>query len=242
MNTWTMAFFALAVAGPIGPPGPRHSSALVAEDTLESLESEIATRSKAGELSEADVLGFTQRALGLGKSAKDAAARAELVKLCYGMIPPGPSPQVDKLRGELWDLVIAKDANEGAVVAPLVAPYLKEFARAAELGKKSKSPEIKAACAFVPLSPLIAARERSEKDTKELVAGLNAIKKAYGQVVDPGTKKPWSQICDDVLFQVENLAVGNFAPEIEAADTSGVKFKLSDYRGKVVLLDFWGNW
>ena len=32
------------------------------------------------------------------------------------------------------------------------------------------------------------------------------------------------------------------APEIEGVDIDGKKFKLSDYRGKVVVLDFWGNW
>ncbi len=38
------------------------------------------------------------------------------------------------------------------------------------------------------------------------------------------------------------LNVGKVAPEIEAEDIDGVKFKLSDYRGKVVVLDFWGDW
>ena len=38
------------------------------------------------------------------------------------------------------------------------------------------------------------------------------------------------------------LAIGNQAPEIEAEDLDGQTFKLSDYRGKVVMLDFWGNW
>jgi hypothetical protein len=38
------------------------------------------------------------------------------------------------------------------------------------------------------------------------------------------------------------LGPGRAAPEIEGEDTDGKKFKLSDYRGKVVLLDFWGNW
>ena len=40
----------------------------------------------------------------------------------------------------------------------------------------------------------------------------------------------------------ELLAVGKPAPEIEGEDIDGMAFKLSDYRGKVVLLDFWGNW
>jgi hypothetical protein len=38
------------------------------------------------------------------------------------------------------------------------------------------------------------------------------------------------------------LGPGREAPEIDGEDTDGKKFKLSDYRGKVVLLDFWGNW
>jgi hypothetical protein len=38
------------------------------------------------------------------------------------------------------------------------------------------------------------------------------------------------------------IVVGQPAPEIEAEDLDGKRFKLSDYRGKVVLLDFWGNW
>ena len=38
------------------------------------------------------------------------------------------------------------------------------------------------------------------------------------------------------------LVAGKAAPEITARDTDGEEFNLSDYRGKVVMLDFWGNW
>jgi hypothetical protein len=40
----------------------------------------------------------------------------------------------------------------------------------------------------------------------------------------------------------EALAVGKVAPDIVGEDIDGKEFKLSDYRGKVVVLDFWGNW
>lgn len=44
------------------------------------------------------------------------------------------------------------------------------------------------------------------------------------------------------LHEIRNLAVGKVAPEIEGEDVDGKRFKLSDYRGKVVVLDFWGDW
>jgi hypothetical protein len=44
------------------------------------------------------------------------------------------------------------------------------------------------------------------------------------------------------LFEERNLVTGKVAPIISGEDQDGKQFKLSDYRGKVVVLDFWGNW
>ncbi|MDG1874966.1 MAG: TlpA disulfide reductase family protein [Mariniblastus sp.] len=41
---------------------------------------------------------------------------------------------------------------------------------------------------------------------------------------------------------MEHLQVGHEAPDIIGKDLDGMEFRLSDYRGKVVLLDFWGHW
>jgi hypothetical protein len=44
------------------------------------------------------------------------------------------------------------------------------------------------------------------------------------------------------LFDLRFLSVGKPAPEVEGEDQDGKKFKLSDYKGKVVLLDFWSQY
>jgi hypothetical protein len=44
------------------------------------------------------------------------------------------------------------------------------------------------------------------------------------------------------LFEAHNLMVGKVAPDIVAEDIDGKQFALADYRGKIVLLDFWGHW
>jgi hypothetical protein len=44
------------------------------------------------------------------------------------------------------------------------------------------------------------------------------------------------------LVELRHLTVGKPALEIEGEDIDGTPFKLSDYRGKVVMLSFWGHW
>jgi hypothetical protein len=44
------------------------------------------------------------------------------------------------------------------------------------------------------------------------------------------------------LYEHENLRVGLVAPEIAARDVRGAPLRLSDHRGRVVLLGFWGFW
>jgi thiol-disulfide isomerase/thioredoxin len=44
------------------------------------------------------------------------------------------------------------------------------------------------------------------------------------------------------LEAMRRLAVGNVAPEIDGEDIDGKPMRLSDYRGKVVVLVFWATW
>jgi hypothetical protein len=60
------------------------------------------------------------------------------------------------------------------------------------------------------------------------------VKLAYGGTVGSQARSE--------LYAMRFLGIGQEAPEVEGEDADGQKFKLSDYRGKVVLLDFWGHW
>ena len=78
-----------------------------------------------------------------------------------------------------------------------------------------------------------------------IIASEEAIKQA---LVDLEQVQQISQVenlrtrARNFAYELTHLRIGLPAPEIEAEDLDGVVFKLSDYRGKVVLLDFWGHW
>jgi thiol-disulfide isomerase/thioredoxin len=55
-------------------------------------------------------------------------------------------------------------------------------------------------------------------------------------------KKTLGQVAEARLDEVFNLAVGKPAPEIDGEDVEGKPLKLSNYKGKVVMLVFWGSW
>jgi hypothetical protein len=72
----------------------------------------------------------------------------------------------------------------------------------------------------------------------EIEALFERAAETYGDVAHPygGTigEKARAE-----LFEIRELSVGRTAPDIEGVDQHGQRFKLSDSRGKVVLLDFW---
>jgi hypothetical protein len=75
----------------------------------------------------------------------------------------------------------------------------------------------------------------------QYVALLERIAKDYADVRD-ARNRPLGPRAEGAVFELQNRQIGMLAPDIEAEDIDGTTFKLSDYRGKVVVLDFWGHW
>jgi hypothetical protein len=84
-------------------------------------------------------------------------------------------------------------------------------------------------------------KEDPTKTSREIEALYERVTKDYSDVKAPRGSSLGEQAKKE-LYEIRFLAVGKPAPDIEGEDADGKKFKLSDYRGKVVLLDFWGNW
>ena len=78
-----------------------------------------------------------------------------------------------------------------------------------------------------------AVQREAEALLEQVAAVYTDVKSHRGTLAD---------IAKSDLFELRNLSVGKTAPDIEGKDVDGQAFKLSDYRGKVVFLDFWGYW
>jgi hypothetical protein len=89
--------------------------------------------------------------------------------------------------------------------------------------------------------PEATAQERFAEAAKH----FTEVTKNYAAFTTPDGKAKLGERAAGELVRIQNipnLKVGKPAPEIVGEDLDGKPFKLSDYRGKVVLLDVWGHW
>jgi peroxiredoxin len=91
--------------------------------------------------------------------------------------------------------------------------------------------------------------------TPQSLVSLNALNRYAGYDLDPATAEPmFNSLAPAVrntqtgqefatrLATAKTTAVGSVAPEFTQNDPSGKPVKLSDFRGKYVLVDFWASW
>ena len=110
---------------------------------------------------------------------------------------------------------------------------------------KASNRSVQAACHYADAMVTVSKMRRNDVDKSErlaAIAKLELVESEYGAEDDHYRYGTWSEATAGPLFQLRNLYIGALAPDIEGVDLNGVAFKLSDYRGKVVVLDFWGDW
>lgn len=170
---------------------------------------------------------------------RDHIASASLADVCYDL-----SFADDSWVGPALER-IAKDAPAAEVRGKALYSLATHRQRVARLARRlrddsdaearelqRKSTDAKRLAELDALDPA-----HLDKEAEEI---LERVAKEYADVLL--FKKKLGAWAEGGLFEMRNLAIGKTAPDIEAEDVDGVPFKLSDYRGKVVVLDFWGHW
>lgn len=82
--------------------------------------------------------------------------------------------------------------------------------------------------------------ERDTSKSEEYTALIEQLVEDYPDLEFRG--RSIAKSAEGKLFAAKHLGIGKPAPEILGQDVDGKQMKLSDYRGKVVVIDFWGDW
>lgn len=85
--------------------------------------------------------------------------------------------------------------------------------------------------------------QRNEEGAKKTRAeAIEMMEKAVKQAPDAKIGEQTLSKAAAIEMAFMKVAIGNPIPEVEGTDLEGKKIKLSSYKGKVVLLDFWATW
>ena len=187
---------------------------------------------------------FVGRYLELAEqNSKDPAAGEALV-MVFRMGGP-TSAEAEKAA----DLIIKNGLYQPAVVSILPAlartnaPYLERLLR--DASEHAKAKDDRGQATFALAEYVKGKAERPGADSKfeaEAEKLFQTVMEKYADVKGPYGRMKLGGMAKGALNEWKNLIIGKKVPDIEGEDIDGVKFKLSDYRGKVVMLDFWGNW
>jgi hypothetical protein len=104
------------------------------------------------------------------------------------------------------------------------------------LDAESPHAKVRASALFTLGGVLIEAGKKAEGRTC-----LESVIAKYGDL-ETFRESSYRKAAEGFLFELDHLQIGMAAPDFESVDENGVKWKLSDYRGKVTIVDFWGFW
>ncbi|GIW55628.1 MAG: hypothetical protein KatS3mg082_2032 [Nitrospiraceae bacterium] len=137
------------------------------------------------------------------------------------------------------------DAPEMSIVCQALAssadPKAEELLKTISEKSQNRTVQGQALMALATKYSTSAGREGSIEKTRKAMAIYEKVARDFADLDNPRGGK-LGDVAKAELENLQKFGIGQIAPEIEAEDIDGVVFKLSDYRGKVVMLDFWGHW
>ena len=137
----------------------------------------------------------------------------------------------NKVADQISELIATQDAAVAKFMEEVRALPREQQREAYQKGYPQPKDTIDALSAIVRKNPA------DEASLKAIVEKLNA----EHADLEVGGRKVAAMMKATVEAK-EKLAIGKPAPEIIGKDVDGDEMKLSDYKGKIVVLDFWGDW
>ncbi|MBM3961406.1 MAG: hypothetical protein FJ306_05825 [Planctomycetes bacterium] len=255
--TWALPLLlASALAAQQRPPQPTPKSPAAAEryaalkaeqkklndewmTKAKAVMAEVEAAKKAGKPTPAmpmrpDTSALGKQALAAAKEATDGDDAVPFLVMAIGADRAGASDALSLLGDKYADH--PGTAQIGSLIGFLPRLVGDDKAPAiAEKFAKSKNADVRGWAMFA----------KHEKTVETAGRDTDAYQGAKSELIKAAELASSADLKDRIREAIdtrEKFGAGNVAPDIEGADLDGVAFKLSDYRGKVVFLDFWGDW
>jgi RNA polymerase sigma-70 factor (ECF subfamily) len=152
--------------------------------------------------------------------------------------------------GEAAELIVSRFADSPDIhnfcetLAPLTGtppPWAREYERALRtILEKNRHRLVRVTAQFALASVVKSAGEARQEEAVRLFEQL--LKEFDGSDPTLGVEKQFLRVALAELEEIRFRAVGRPVPEIDGEDLVGRPMKLSQFRGKVVLLSFWATW
>jgi hypothetical protein len=160
-----------------------------------------------------------------------------LIWVASATLYSGGSPTLSKLYNDTVDVIMDRfvERDDLAQLADWLAmdddpPWAEKHLR--RLREKNPSEAVKTHATYGLAAVLKNKDEASQPECQKLFESIIAAA-SKGELAEQAKKE---------LDEMKVRGIGKPAPEISGTDLDGKPFKLADYKGKVVLLDFWGFW
>jgi thiol-disulfide isomerase/thioredoxin/tRNA A-37 threonylcarbamoyl transferase component Bud32/tetratricopeptide (TPR) repeat protein len=146
---------------------------------------------------------------------RDYLNKPEFAMVCQSLAK-NPLPDIDKVMRAAWEKHAQRDVRG-----------LAGYTLALSLAKQAEGAQAQGSAEAAELA------RKAEQQFDQVVKEYASVPTNIGTLGEAAQAK---------LYELRYLSVGRVAAEIEGEDFDGKMFKLSDYRGKVVILNFWANW
>jgi len=177
--------------------------------------------------------------------ARDHAGTADAVPFLVWLASnavhlPEPSGEVGKgaLRELLSNHAAAPELAEVTMLLGRLGSYFgAEQAREllARVEEATPSATVRGWAVYARLTPTL---DGAAVDSEEFLAAKAELLAALEGVEDSWLKTE----AGNKIEVRERFSIGMVAPDIQGVDLDGTAFRLSDYKGKVLFVDFWGDW
>lgn len=156
----------------------------------------------------------------LGRSAEETRERrvALVEDVCLNHPHEAPTSKLSEIMRDLWE-----ECDRDRLASSLLGLVYQTRNRTT---RREVGEELATCLAFAP---------RDDDD----VASAKAL---FEELLTDEPADGFRQRVRGKLYRMENLVVGKAAPELTGKGADGNELRLSDHRGKVVVLDFWGFW